>query len=68
MSEHKALKITNILEAKGHYVEQIQLAYGHIRVLGVDFWCKNEKWWDPKRNKKGLGLKSYIEYLEEIGG
>ena len=66
MRENKNMlvaKAITVLEERLHLVEE--KANGHLRVNNVDFWATTGKWYDAKTKARGLGLKSFIEYLEK---
>ena len=60
--EDKVDRIVKMLWERLHYAEIKE--NGHIRVSGLDFWCTSEKWFDPIKKVKGVGLRKFIEYLE----
>lgn len=52
------------LDARGiFYTEN---ANGHLKADRVNLWVTTEKWYDEKRGKKGVGINSFVEYLEGI--
>lgn len=61
--QKKTEDIIKILQNRNHYVQVYD--NGHIKVLDINFWCTSEKWHDPKRKIKGLGLSSFIKYIED---
>ena len=60
--ENKTTKAISILEGRLHLVEE--KANGHIRVNGCDFWCTTEKYYNPKTEEKGNGLRNFIAMIE----
>lgn len=65
MNESKDLKTKQTIElltSRFHLVEV--KANGHIRTCGCDFWCTTEKYYNPKTNEKGVGLRNFIEMIE----
>lgn len=45
----------------------IELNNGQLQVDKVNFWATTEKWYDPIRNIKGVGINSFINHLKDIG-
>lgn len=62
--QDKIDKIIKMLFDKGFYVEEY--ANGHIKVLEVNFWCTTEKWYDSKKNVKGIGMRTFLEHLKGV--
>lgn len=52
-----------MLKDRMHLVEE--KSNGHLRVCGCDFWATSGKWYDPIKNIKGEGLRSFIQHIEK---
>jgi len=52
-----------LLKGRLHLVEVKK--NGHIRVNGCDFWCTSEKFYNPKTDQRGTGLRNFIKMIEE---
>lgn len=38
-----------------------------ITVDRVSIWLKKEKWYDPIKQVKGIGINSYLKYINKKG-
>lgn len=59
---NKTQQAIEVLKTRFHLVEE--KANGHIRVNNCDFWCTTEKYYNPKTNEKGTGLRNFIAMIE----
>lgn len=61
--EQLVIDAKKMLSDRLHLIEE--KASGHLRVNGCDFWATTGKWYDPKKQIKGNGLRSFIQHIEE---
>lgn len=66
MKAKNEMKLDNakrFLEDKG--IMFLELKNGQLQVDRINFWATTDKWYDPIRNIKGIGMNSFIKHLKD---
>lgn len=66
LSEKKQNKVDEtrkFLDDKGIIYKEMQ--YGQFQVDKANYWATTEKWHDPVRKEKGVGLNSFLTHLKK---
>lgn len=64
--EEQVKKAISTLESRFHLVQVMN--EWQIRVNRVDFWPTTGKWYDSVEGKKGVGMRTYLNYIEDGPG
>lgn len=60
-NENKLESVKNFLKGNGLFISEFP--NGQLQVDKVNLWVTSEKWHDPLKNIKGVGVNSFIEYV-----
>lgn len=66
LGEKKQTKVEaakSILDEKGIIYSEMQ--YGQLQVDRINYWATTEKWHDPIRKEKGVGLNTFLTHLKK---
>ena len=55
-------KAKKFLDSKG--IMYYEFKNGQLQVDQINYWATTEKWYDPIRNVKGVGMNSFIKHLK----
>lgn len=61
--QNKVDETRKILDDKGIIYKEMQ--YGQFQVDKANYWATTEKWHDPVRKEKGVGLNSFLTHLKK---
>jgi hypothetical protein len=61
--QNKVDEARAILDKQGIIYKEMQ--YGQLQVDKVNFWATTEKWHDPVRKVKGVGINSFLTHLKK---
>ena len=66
MKIEKLMKLESVKEIfDKNGIAYVELKNGQLQVDKINFWATTEKWYDPIRNVKGVGLNSFIKHLRD---
>lgn len=61
-NQMKLDKAKKFLDSKG--IMYYEFKNGQLQVDQINYWATTEKWYDPIRNVKGVGMNSFIKHLK----
>ena len=61
--QNKVDETRKLLDDKGIIYKEMQ--YGQFQVDKANYWATTEKWHDPVRKEKGVGINSYLTHLKK---